>query len=163
MYFDSSLNFEGAGAGVLFMPPSGKKLRYALQLHLWATNNVEEYEALLHGIRAAVELGARCLFMRGDSKLVINQVMKESTYHDMRMESYYVEVEKLEDKFDGCEIHHVLRRDNEEANFLAKLASSRKPSPARVFLDILDIPSIRLVEGKMAAPTGTISTSTYVT
>ena len=72
MYFDSSLNFEGVGAGVLFMPPSGKKLRYALQLHFWATNNVIEYEALLHDIWVAVELDARCLFVRGDSKLVIN-------------------------------------------------------------------------------------------
>jgi ribonuclease HI len=92
MYFDGSLTLEGAGAGVLLMSPSGDKLRYALQLHFWATNNVTEYEALLHGIRAVVELGVWCLFIRGDSELVINQVMKESAYHDARMEAYYVEV-----------------------------------------------------------------------
>jgi len=45
---------------------------------------------------------------------------------------------------------------------LAKLASSRKPPLAGVFLDVLDIPSICLEEGKMLAPVDTISTSTYI-
>ena len=49
--------------------------------------------------------------------------MKESAYRDMRMESYYVVVQKLEDKFDSFEIHHVLRWDNEEADTLAKVPS----------------------------------------
>jgi ribonuclease HI len=63
MYFDGSLTLEEVGAGVLLISPSGDKLRYALQLHFWATDNVVEYEALLHGIRVVVELGTRCLFM----------------------------------------------------------------------------------------------------
>ena len=50
--------------------------------------------------------------------------MKESSCQDVRMEAYCVEVQKLEDKFNGFELHHVLRWDNEEADFLAKLASS---------------------------------------
>jgi ribonuclease HI len=53
--------------GVLLISPSGDKLRYALQLHFWATNNVAEYDALLHGIRVAIERGAWCLFVQGDS------------------------------------------------------------------------------------------------
>ena len=40
------------------------------------------------------------------------------------MEAYCAEVQKLEEKFDGIELHHVLWRDNEEADALAKLASS---------------------------------------
>jgi ribonuclease HI len=67
-------------------------LRYALQLHFQATNNVAEYEALLHGAQAVVELDARRLFIQGDSKLVINQVMKESTCYDIEMEAYCAEV-----------------------------------------------------------------------
>ena len=68
MYFNGSLTLKGAGVGVLLISPSGDKLRYALQLHFWATNNIVEYKALLHGIRATIELGARCLFIQGDSK-----------------------------------------------------------------------------------------------
>jgi hypothetical protein len=32
MYFDSSLNLEGAGAGVLLISPMGKQLKYVLQI-----------------------------------------------------------------------------------------------------------------------------------
>ena len=56
----------------------------------------------------AIELDAWCLFVRGDFELLINQVMNESTCHDVRMEAFCAEVQKLEDKFDGIELHHVL-------------------------------------------------------
>ena len=63
MYFDGSLTLEGAGVGVLLISPNSDKLRYALQLHFQANNNVAEYEELLHGIQAAIKLGARRLFV----------------------------------------------------------------------------------------------------
>ena len=71
--------------------------------------------------------------------------MKESAYHDEKIEAYCVEVQKLEDKFDGIKLHHVLRWENKEADFLARLASSRRPLPHGVFLDILDALSICLI------------------
>jgi hypothetical protein len=49
MYFDGSLNLEGAGAGVLFISPQGDHLKYVLQIHYKASNNDVEYEALIHG------------------------------------------------------------------------------------------------------------------
>ena len=63
MYFDGSLTLEGAGVGVLLISPSDDRLRYALQLHFWTTNNVVENKALLHGIQTANKLGARRLFV----------------------------------------------------------------------------------------------------
>jgi hypothetical protein len=67
MYFDGSLMKTGAGAGLLFISPLGKHLRYVLRLHFPASNNVAEYEALVNGLRIAIELGVRCLDARGDS------------------------------------------------------------------------------------------------
>jgi hypothetical protein len=32
MYFDGSLNLEGAGAGVLPISPTGEQLKYVLQI-----------------------------------------------------------------------------------------------------------------------------------
>ena len=63
MYFDGSLTLEGAGMGVLLISPNIDRLRYALQVHFQTTNNVAKYEALLHGIRTAIKLGARRLFV----------------------------------------------------------------------------------------------------
>jgi hypothetical protein len=59
MYFDGSLNLEGAGAGVLFISPQGIDLKYVLQIHYKASNNGAEYEALIHGLRIAVSLGIK--------------------------------------------------------------------------------------------------------
>jgi ribonuclease HI len=59
MFFDGSLMKIGAGAGLLFISPLGKHLRYVLRLHFPASNNVAEYEALVNGLRIAIELGVR--------------------------------------------------------------------------------------------------------
>lgn len=59
-------------------------------------------------------------------------------------------VRKLEGKFYGIELHHILRRDNEEVNALAKLASTRARPPQGVFIDVLDTPSIRFDGGGRA-------------
>jgi hypothetical protein len=67
MYFDGSLMKTGAGAGLLFISPLGKHVRYVLRLHFPASNNVVEYEALVNGLRIAVELGVRRLDALGDS------------------------------------------------------------------------------------------------
>jgi ribonuclease HI len=107
MYFDGSLMKTRAGAGLLFNPPLGNHVRYVLRLHFPASNNVAEYEALVNGLRIAVELGVRCLDVRGDSQLVIDQVMKNSHCRDEKMEAYCDEVRRLEDKFYGLELNHV--------------------------------------------------------
>jgi ribonuclease HI len=129
MYFDGSLMKTGAGAGLLFISPLGKHLRYVLRLHFPASNNVVEYEALVNGLRIAIELGVRCLDARGDSQLVIDQVMKNSHCRDWKMEAYCDEVRRLEDKFYGLELNHVTRRYNETADELAKIASGRTTVP----------------------------------
>jgi ribonuclease HI len=54
----------GAGAGLLFISPLGKHVRYVIRLHFPASNNMAEYEALVNGLRIAVELGVRRLDAR---------------------------------------------------------------------------------------------------
>ena len=50
MHFDGSKMKEGSRAGVVLKSPKGDKLSYVLRIHFNATNNVAEYEALLHGL-----------------------------------------------------------------------------------------------------------------
>jgi ribonuclease HI len=110
MYFDGSLMKTGAGAGLLFVSPIGKHVRYVIRLHFPASNNMAEYESLVNGLRIAIELGVRRLDACGDSQLVIDQVMKNSHCRDQKMEAYCDEVRRLEDKFYGLELNHVARR-----------------------------------------------------
>jgi ribonuclease HI len=144
MYFDGSLMKTGAGAGLLFISPLRKHVRYVLRLHFPVSNNVAEYEALVNGLRIAVELGVRCLDARGDSQLVIDQVMKNSHCRDQKMEAYCDEVRRLEDKFYGLELNHVARRYNETADGLAKIASERTTVPLDVFSKDIYQPSIKI-------------------
>jgi ribonuclease HI len=143
MFFDGSLMKTGAGAGLLFISPLGKHLRYVLRLHFPASNNVAEYEALVNGLRIAIELGVRRLDARGDSQLVIDQVMKNSHCRDPKMEAYCDEVRRLEDKFYVLELNHVARRYNETADELAKIASRRTTVPPDVFSRNLHQPSVK--------------------
>jgi ribonuclease HI len=55
----------GAGAGLLFVSPLGEHMRCAVRLHFPASNNMAEYEALLCGLKIAIELGVKRLDVRG--------------------------------------------------------------------------------------------------
>jgi ribonuclease HI len=144
MFFDGSLMKTGAGAGLLFISPLEKHVRYVLRLHFPASNNVAEYEDLVNGLRIAVKLGVRRLDARGDSQLVIDQVMKNSHCRDQKMEAYCDEVQRLEDKFHRLELNHVARRYNETTDELAKIASRRTTVPSDVFSRDIYQPSVKL-------------------
>jgi hypothetical protein len=59
--------------------------------------------------------------------------MKISHCRDPKMEAYYDEVRRLEDKFYGLVVNHVAQRYNETADELAKIASVRTTVPLNVF------------------------------
>ena len=58
MYFDGSVMAPESGAGVVLISLGESRLRYAIRLHFLASNNATEYEALINGLRIAMELGA---------------------------------------------------------------------------------------------------------
>jgi ribonuclease HI len=66
-----------------------------------------EYEALLCGLRITVKTSIKRLDVRGDSQLVIDQVMKNASYHDEKMEACCNTVRALEDKFYGIKVNHI--------------------------------------------------------
>jgi ribonuclease HI len=144
LYFDESVMKIGADAGLLFVSPLGEHMRYAVRLHFPASNNMAEYESLLCGLKIAIETGIKPLDVRGDSQLVIDQVMKNASCHDDKMEEYCKVVQALEDKFYGIELNHVPRRYNEEADELAKIVSGRITVPPNVFARNVAQPSINL-------------------
>ena len=143
MYFDGALNINGAGMGILFITLTKDKLRYILQIHFLASNNAAEYEACLHGLRIAVELGVKHLMVYEDFALVINQLNKDWFCSSEKMDAYYAEIKKLEGKFYGIEYHPVVRDQNQLTDHLSKLGSSRAAIPPGVFVQDLLVPSIK--------------------
>jgi ribonuclease HI len=142
MYFDGSLNLEGAGAGVLLISPMGEQLKYILQIFWKVLNHEAEYEALLHGLRLTTSLGIKRLLVYSDSAVVINQVNKSWDRNKENMDAYCLEVRKLENKFYGLEFHHVVLDNNVAADVLSKFGSTHTQVPAGVFVHELHAPSI---------------------
>ena len=143
-HFDGSRQLEGSGAGVVLTFPRGDKFCYVLRLMFPCTNNVAEYEALLHGLRVAKEMSlsrVRCL---GDSDLVAQRVSGKWDSKDPLMAAYRREVDAVVGYFKGYQVEHIDRRKNEAANALSRLVSQRKPVPPNTFLDVLHNPSVKL-------------------
>ena len=102
-----------------------------------------EYEACLHGLRIAVELGVKRLMVFGDSALVINQVNKDWSCSSEKMDAYCAKIRKLEGMFYGIEYHHVVQDQNQLTDHLSKIGSSRATIPPGVFVQDLFTPSIK--------------------
>ncbi|XP_070008219.1 uncharacterized protein [Nicotiana sylvestris] len=56
MYFDGAAHCGGAGAGVVFVTPQGEFLSYSFTLTQLCSNNVDEYQALILGLKMAVDM-----------------------------------------------------------------------------------------------------------
>ncbi|KAK1660311.1 hypothetical protein QYE76_048470 [Lolium multiflorum] len=112
-----------------------------LQIHFEATNNMAEYEALLHGLRIAKEIGIKHIICCGDSDLVAQQVAGTWNARNSVMAAYRDEVDEIAKCF--LEVKYVRRDDNTAADMLSKLGSGRKPIPPGIFLEHLRIPSVK--------------------
>jgi hypothetical protein len=86
--FNGSLQLQGAGAGILVTSPKGESFKYVMQIHFSTSNNVAEYETLLHGLRITTALGIRRLNILSDSMLIIDQANKEWSCLDDKMLLY---------------------------------------------------------------------------
>jgi ribonuclease HI len=143
MHFDGSKTIHGLGASIVLTSPKNDQLRYVLQIHFVASNNVAEYEALVHGLKVSKDIGIHRIMCFGDSDLVIQQCSGIWDAHDANMGSYRFLVQQMSGYFKGCEFWHVPRAQNEAADTLSKLGSSRESIPPGISLEHLRKPSIK--------------------
>jgi ribonuclease HI len=146
MHFDGSKLLHSSGAGVTLKSPKGDEHNYVLQIHFPTTNNIAEYKALLRGLCVAKEIGVQHIMCCGDSDLVAQQVAGTYKARNEVMAAYRDEVDEVAKSFLGYDIKHVRREDNMVADTLSKLGSSRKAVPLGIFLEHLDVPSVKMVD-----------------
>jgi hypothetical protein len=120
-------------------------MRYVLRMHFPnPSNNEAEYEAVLHGMRMVKACGATRIKIHGDSNLIAQQVMKECDATCANMIAYRAMYEKLEGKFEGCEVTHIGRESNEEADNLANVGSRCLPILPGVFFEEIFKRSVKI-------------------
>jgi ribonuclease HI len=133
LYFDGLVMKAGAGAGLLFIAPLREHMRYVVHLHFPTSNNMAEYEDLLCSLRITIETGIKRLDVRGDSQLIIDQVMKNVSCHNDKMQAYCNTVRALKDKFYGIELNHVPTGTTRRRTNSPRLCRGESPFP-RMFL-----------------------------
>jgi ribonuclease HI len=74
LYFNGSKSQEGSGVGCILIDPKGKRNFLSCRLEFECTNNTTEYEALVQGIKKAIELNVIELKVLGDSEIIVRQV-----------------------------------------------------------------------------------------
>ena len=87
-----------------------------------ATNNVAEYRAVLLGLEAARELGAREVEVINDSELVARQIGGEYKVKHPGLKPLYLETMEALRQFDAWKVQSVRRESNERADELVNEA-----------------------------------------
>lgn len=108
-----------------------------------ATNNQAEYEALIAGLKLAIEVKIESLLIQTDSLLVEGQVTRAFQVKEPILIKYLERVRYLMSRFLEVVVEYVPRTQNQRAGVLAKLASTRKlGNNGSVIQETLVYPSI---------------------
>ena len=86
------------------------------------TNNVAEYRALIAGLEAARAFPARAVEVRGDSKLVIEQVKGTWKVKQAHLRPLMEDVRRLLAAYERTALVHVPREQNKDADLLVNAA-----------------------------------------
>uniref|UniRef100_A0A2N9IFY5 Uncharacterized protein n=1 Tax=Fagus sylvatica TaxID=28930 RepID=A0A2N9IFY5_FAGSY len=108
-----------------------------------ASNNMAEYEALLHSLRSTITLKADPLHIFCDSQLVVNQISGEYTAKDEKMIAYLTKAKRLLKEFKHVQLEHIRRDLNGHDDALASLASTVAPELRWIIsVGVQNLPSV---------------------
>ncbi len=93
-----------------------------------ATNNVAEYQALLHGLRFALAREARQVEVFSDSELLVRQLAGRYRVKNPGLQPLFREASALLSQFERSRVTHVPRERNREADALANRAVDERAS-----------------------------------
>ena len=111
-----------------------------------ATNNEEEYEALLAGLELCLDLGARHVHAKVDSQLIVNQINGFFTAKDPKMIGYLDFTKQITQRFVTFTIEQIPREQNTQGDNLAGRGSNFNPSALN------SIPIIHLLQPAIQKP-----------
>lgn len=115
-----------AGIGVVVRAADGTSLLTLGRFIGRATNNVAEYTALVTALREALKLGAKRICVRGDSELVVRQMLGQYRVRHPDLVPLYHQAQDLYGQFEEAHIEHNARHRNALADKLANLAMDRR-------------------------------------
>ncbi|XP_074361662.1 uncharacterized protein LOC141701928 [Apium graveolens] len=126
LFVDGASNGDGEGAGIELISPEVHKIRRATYLAFHVTNNDAEYEALINGLKLALEMKVENLNMCSDSMIVVYQINGGYQAKGPRTELYLKCAQRIIARFNEVRLELIPCGKNEGADELAKLGSRRE-------------------------------------
>jgi ribonuclease HI len=127
LYFDGSKSQEGSGAGCILINQKGKHHFLSCRLEFKCTKNTAEYEALVQGLKKAIDLNVKELKVFGDSEIIIRQVRNTIHCNSPHLKNYQQEVQRLIECVEAFNITVIPRAKNILADSLATADSRLSP------------------------------------
>ncbi|GAA0139898.1 hypothetical protein LIER_01357 [Lithospermum erythrorhizon] len=142
LYVDGASNNKGARAEILIQGVEGEQFEYVLRYSFKATNNEVEYEAMVARLQMAKALDISRLRVRGDSKLVIEQVQGDCGVKNDVLKKYHAKALLVVQAFEYVIFEDILRTKNEHAYHLSWLATTYyEEMPSHVRIEIKEAPA----------------------
>ena len=110
-----------AGCGAVIYDENGTVVKELSRYLGRATNNVAEYEGLLMGLEALLQLGQKNIVVQSDSELMVRQLNGEYRVKDAKLKTLFDRAQHLLRQFRSYRILHVRREMNKLADRLANL------------------------------------------
>jgi ribonuclease HI len=111
-----------ASLGAVIFSQSGDILQEISKPLGIQTNNFAEYTALLEGLVACAEGGAKSVIVKADSQFMIRQMKGEYKVKAPGIIPLYNQCKKVEILFEDVEFIHIPREENKHADRLANEA-----------------------------------------
>ena len=117
-----------AGYGVAVEDAEGTSIASLYGFLGTASNNVAEYQALIHALDYAIANGARRVEIFSDSQLVVRQIQGQYKVKHPAMVPLHRETRALLSRLERASLHHVPREENRAADRLANRAVDERDS-----------------------------------
>ena len=123
LFFDGACrgNPGPMGIGAVLLE-NGKKVKEISKRLGKGTNNIAEWSALIEGLKLAKAHGCRELEVRGDSQLIIRQIMGRYRVKSENLIPLYHEAKRLSGNFGKIHFKWVKRDDNAITDALSNRA-----------------------------------------
>jgi ribonuclease HI len=108
-----------AGCGAAIVDRNGTVVKELSRYLGHTTNNVAEYEGLLMGLEALLQLGKKRIRVQSDSQLLVRQLNGEYRVKDEKLKALFQNAMALLRQFETYRIFHVPRELNKLADRLA--------------------------------------------
>ncbi|XP_043702827.1 uncharacterized protein LOC122652990 [Telopea speciosissima] len=129
LYFDSTTNQKGFGAGLLLITPEDFYLPMAFCLEFSCTNNISKYEAYVIGLEMALSVGVERIKVFRNSSVVICQTQGKWRTKDKKLKPYQAYLEQLTQCFKEVSFEYLPRDNNQFVDALPTLASMVECDP----------------------------------